>query len=149
MDKPIRKAVRTLLIKDNKIVVIRYKNGDNKDYYDIPGGKIEENESSKEASIREFKEETGINIFNPIKVGHVIVEYPNRIFDFDVYKVTDYEGTPQEFEENNSMWINITDLLENEKKFSCIEMLKYLDSEISLKIFSDEKHNVIRVDKTL
>ena len=47
MDKPIRKAVRTLLIKDNKIVVIRYKNGDNKDYYDIPGGKIEENESSK------------------------------------------------------------------------------------------------------
>ena len=149
MDKPIRKAVRTLLIKDNKIVVIRYKNGDNKDYYDIPGGKIEENESSKEASIREFKEETGINIFNPIKVGHVIVEYPNRIFDFDVYKVTDYEGTPQEFEENNSMWINITDVLENEKKFPCIEMLKYLNDEISLKIFSDEKHNVIKVEKAL
>ena len=147
MDKPIRKAVRTLLIKDNKIVVIRYKNGDNRDYYDIPGGKIEENETSVDTSIREFKEETGINIFNPTLIGHVIVEYPNRIFDFDVYKVTDFDGTPQEFEENNSMWIDITELLKNEKKFPCIEMLKHLDGEISLKIFSDERHNVIKVDK--
>lgn len=149
MDKPIRKAVRTLLIKDNKIVVIRYKNGDNRDYYDIPGGKIEENETSVDTSIREFKEETGINIFNPTLIGHVIVEYPNRIFDFDVYKATDFDGIPQEFEENNSMWIDITELLKNEKKFPCIEMLKYLDSEISLKIFSDGRHNVIKVDRIL
>ena len=43
MDKKIRKAVRTYLIKDNKIVVINYKNHDI-GYYDIPGGKIEKNE---------------------------------------------------------------------------------------------------------
>ena len=59
MDKKIRKAVRTYLIKDNKIVVINYKNHDT-GYYDIPGGKIEENETPEETSIREFKEETGI-----------------------------------------------------------------------------------------
>lgn len=60
--KPVRKAVRTFLINNNKIIVIKYKNNKNKDYYDIPGGKIEENENSIDASIREFKEETGIEI---------------------------------------------------------------------------------------
>ena len=33
-------------------------------YYDIPGGKVEENESAIDASIREFKEETGIEVIN-------------------------------------------------------------------------------------
>ena len=149
LDKIIRKGVRTLLIIDDKIVAIKYKNDENKDYYDIPGGKIEENESSMAASIREFKEETGVDIFNPTLIGHVIVEYPNKIFDFDIYRVTDFDGSPQEFEENNAMWISIVDLLKTEKRFPCIEMLKYLNSEISLRIVSDENHNVIKIEKIL
>ena len=35
--KPVRKAVRTFLINDNKVIVIKYKTDKNKDYYDIPG----------------------------------------------------------------------------------------------------------------
>ena len=43
MDKPIRKAVRCYLIKDNKVVVTKYKENNKKaGYYEIPGGKIEE-----------------------------------------------------------------------------------------------------------
>ena len=46
MDKPIRKAVRCYLIKDNKVVVTKYKEGNKKSgYYEIPGGKIEEGEN--------------------------------------------------------------------------------------------------------
>ena len=54
MDKDIRKAVRTFLIKDNNVVATKYKTEKNLDYYDIPGGKIENGETSLEASIREF-----------------------------------------------------------------------------------------------
>lgn len=50
------------------------------DYYDIPEGKIEECENSIDTSIREFKEETGIEIINQ-----------------------KYKGNPQEFAENYSM----------------------------------------------
>ena len=39
MDKKIRNAVRTILMENNKVVVIKYKNHDT-GYYDIPGGKI-------------------------------------------------------------------------------------------------------------
>lgn len=46
MDKPIRKAVRCYLVKDNKVVVTKYKEGKKKaEYYDIPGGKIEGEET--------------------------------------------------------------------------------------------------------
>ena len=65
MDKPIRKAVRCYLIKDNEVVVTKYKKGNKKEgYYDIPGGKIEEGEIPKQTAIREMKEETGIEIQN-------------------------------------------------------------------------------------
>lgn len=119
----------------------------NMNYYDIPGGKIEENESAINASIREFKEETGIEIINQKYKGNVIVEYPNMIFDFDIYLVNDYKGNPKEFEENYSMWINIEDLLNENKKFPSVEIIKHLEgNNINLKIYSDDDHNILNIE---
>lgn len=145
--KPVRKAVRTFFINDNKVIVIKYKTNKNMNYYDIPGGKIEENESAINASIREFKEETGIEIINQKYKGNVIVEYPNMIFDFDIYLVNDYKGDPKEFEENYSMWISIEDLLKENKKFPSVEIIKHLDgNNINLKIYSDDDHNILNIE---
>lgn len=145
--KSVRKAVRTFLINDNKVIVIKYKTNKNMNYYDIPGGKIEENESAINASIREFKEETGIEIINQKYKGNVIVEYPNMIFDFDIYLVNDYKGNPKEFEENHSMWINIEDLLNENKKFPSVEIIKHLEgNNINLKIYSDDDHNILNIE---
>lgn len=60
--KPIRKAVRTFLINDNKVIALKYTTENNNGFYDIPGGKIEDNETSVDAAIREFKEETTMDI---------------------------------------------------------------------------------------
>ncbi len=145
--KPVRKAVRTFLINDNKVIVIKYKTNKNMNYYDIPGGKIEENESAINASIREFKEETGIEVINQKYKGNVIIEYPNMVFDFDIYLVNDYKGNPQEFDENYSMWINIEDLLNENKKFPSVEIIKYLENnDINLKIYSDDNHNILNIE---
>lgn len=145
--KSVRKAVRTFLINDNKVIVIKYKTNKNMNYYDIPGGKIEENESAINASIREFKEETGIEIIKQKYKGNVIVEYPNMIFDFDIYLVNDYKGNPKEFEENYSMWINIEDLLNENKKFPSVEIIKHLEgNNINLKIYSDDDHNILNIE---
>ena len=57
----IRYAVRVFAFKDNKVACIKYKNI-NKDYFDIPGGKIEDGETEIQTCIREFKEETGMDI---------------------------------------------------------------------------------------
>lgn len=63
MNKPIRKAVRCYLIKDDKVVVTKYKKSNKKEgYYDIPDGKIEEGENPEQTAIREMKEETGLKV---------------------------------------------------------------------------------------
>lgn len=154
MDKLIRKAVRCYLIKDNKVVVTKYKDGNKKSgYYDIPGGKIEEGESPEETAIREMKEETGIDIKNLKYKGNMIIEYPNRIFDFDVFITNVSEGEPQEFEENTSEWIDIKALLQKEKILSNIMILDrffikgLVDDKYDFKmhIQVDEKENILDV----
>ena len=145
MDKIIRKAVRTYLIEDNKVVVINYKEHDN-GYYDIPGGKIEEGETSEETSIREFKEETGITITKQHCIGHNTIEYPERIFEFDIFIVDEYSGEPLEFEENKSMWFNIDDLYKEIKLFPSIEVIKYLKDNMNVKVDCDSNHIILNIE---
>ncbi len=154
MDKSIRKAVRCYLIKDEKVVVTKYKEGNKKfGYYDIPGGKIEEGETSEQTAIREMKEETGLKVGDLKYKGNMIIEYPNRIFDFDVFITNESEGELQEFEENTSEWIEINELLQKEKILSNIMILDrffikgLIDDKYNLKmhIQVDEKENILDV----
>ena len=154
MDKPIRKAVRCYLIKDNKVVVTKYKESNKKaGYYEIPGGKIEEGETPEQTAIREMKEETGLKIRNLKYRGNMTIEYPNRIFDFDVFICNECEGKPQDFEENTSERIEINELLKKQKILSNIIILDrffikgLIDDRYNLKmnIQVDEKENILDV----
>ena len=158
MDKPIRKAVRCYLIKDNEVVVTKYKKGNKKEgYYDIPGGKIEEGETPKQTAIREMKEETGIEIQNLKYKGIMTIEYPDRMFILDTFISKEYEGEPQEFEENTSEWIDIDELLKKEKILSNIILLdKFLikgliddNRNFNLHIKVDEEENILGIDYNL
>lgn len=158
MDKIIRRAVRCYLIENNKVVVTKYKKGNAKEgYYEIPGGKIEEGEISKQTAIREMKEETGIHIKNLTYKGIMTIEYPNRRFVFDIFVANEWEGEPQEFEENTSEWIEINELLQKEKILSNIMILdrffiKGLIEDrynFSMNIVVDEEENILHVDYNL
>lgn len=125
-NKTIRKAVRCYLIKEDKIAVIKYRENNLKPgYYDIPGGKIENGETPEKTVIREMKEETGLTVKNPIYKGNMIVEYPTRIYDFDVFFANESEGNLQQFEENTSEWIRISDLLQKERLLANILILNH------------------------
>ncbi len=158
MDRPIRKAVRCYLIKDEKVVVTKYKEENKKiGYYDIPGGKIEEGETPEQTAIREMKEETGLKVGDLKYKGNMIIEYPNRIFDFDIFIANESEGEPQEFEENTSEWIEINELLQKEKILSNIMILDrffikgLIDDKYNFKmhIQVDEKENILDVEYKL
>lgn len=155
MYKPIRKSVRCYLMKNNKVVVIKYNKGSKKEgCYDTPGGEIEEGEIPKQTVIREMKEETGINIRNPKYRGHMIIEYPNRIFDYDIFIASEYEGEPKNFSKNTSEWIDINELLQKQKLLSNIMILdRYFikgliddNYNVSMYIQVDEEENVLSLD---
>ncbi|MBQ8298556.1 MAG: NUDIX domain-containing protein [Clostridia bacterium] len=154
MEKTIRKAVRCYLIKDEKILVVKYKNDNNKkDFYDIPGGKIEEGETPEQTVIREMNEETGVMPKNIKNKGRMVIEYPKKIFDFNVFYTNEYEGVNQEFEDNISEWIEIDKLLKEDKILpnSLILNRFFIDSLIKeelifdMHIVVDELENVISV----
>ena len=146
MEKKVRKAVRCYLIKNKKVVAIKYKQGNKMSgYYDIPGGKIEEGEMPGETAIREIKEETGLEV-NKLKYkGNMIVEYPEKIFDIDLFITNESKGSLQESEENTAELIEINDLLQKDKILSCIMIL----DKFFLKGLINNKYNVkmnIKVD---
>ncbi len=62
-DIQFRPSVYGILIKDNQVLLSPQWDG-----YDLPGGGVNLDESLEEALIREYKEETGLDI----KVGRVI-----------------------------------------------------------------------------
>ncbi len=61
----MRDSARAVIIEDNKLLVMfrrKIKDGKVNEYYVIPGGGIEENETPKMAVLRELKEELSVDI---------------------------------------------------------------------------------------
>ena len=155
MDKKVRNAVRCFLIKDEKVVVIKYSEASKRaGYYDIPGGKIEDGETMEQTVIREFREETGLVVSNLKYKGVMHIEYPHMEFILNTFVANDYTGCPQNFEENTSEWINISELLKKEKLLSNITILdrpfirnltdEKLEFEMYLNV--DEEENILEVN---
>lgn len=104
-----------------------------------------------------MKEETGLKVKNLKYKGNMIIEYPNRIFDFDVFITNESEGEPQEFEENASEWMEIEKLLQKEKILSNIMILDRFfikglaDDKYNFKMYIqvDEKENILDVEYKL
>lgn len=149
MEKKIRNAVRTFLIRDNQVVCTRYKIS-NVGYIDIPGGKIEVNETPQQAAIREFKEETGIDISELEKLGKIIIEYPDRIYNMEVFLANKYNGIPQEFNENEAFWMPIHDLLKVQNRYAITYLLQpefqnaLKTKNFHIKFLVDENHKVLK-----
>ncbi len=146
----IRYAVRVFAFKDNKVACIKYKNI-NKDYFDIPGGKIEDGETEVQTCIREFKEETGMDIDNLKCIGNIEIMYPNKSkkFIMKTYIANKISGDPQEFDDNYSYWLPIKQLTENEKRFAIThllddDMIKYFESNnLNILFTCDDNHNIV------
>ncbi len=57
-------TVTAIIIKDNKILLLKRNEELFKGYWDLPGGYMQENETTKEALKREVKEELGVSDIN-------------------------------------------------------------------------------------
>lgn len=85
-----------LIIEDDRILLI-YR--EDEDHWEVPGGKVEEDESPTEAAIREAKEEIGVkvNLQKPFYSGEF--QHNGEMFLWHGYVADIDEGDPELKEE--------------------------------------------------
>ena len=123
-----------VIIKDNKIILVKKARGGYKGKLDLPGGGIEHTELPEEALIREIMEEAGINITNYKLLDVVATNIkwemePNLWEDLHhigiLYTVDTNElflkNEADGLDSNGANWYNITEL--NKKELSPFTIL--------------------------
>ncbi|RYG74426.1 8-oxo-dGTP diphosphatase [Lentibacillus lipolyticus] len=73
----MQRVTNCILIQDETILLIKKPR---RGWYAIPGGKMEQGETIKESAVREFQEETGLQLIDPVLGG---------AFTFTVYRNDD------------------------------------------------------------
>ncbi len=120
-------TVLCLIEKDGKILLQNRVKNDWQGYT-LPGGHVERDESFVGAVIREMKEETGLDIKNPILVG--VKQFPIKHGRYVVFlfKTNEYSGNLKPSDEGNIEWVEYDRLKDINTVDDFIELLKVMSS---------------------
>lgn len=109
----MQRITNCILIDGNKVLVLQKPS---KGWWVAPGGKMEEGETVKEASVREYKEETGLSVCDPEIAGifTIVIKDKDIIIDewmMFTFKSSRYEGIMlEESPEGVLAWKDISEI---------------------------------------
>ncbi len=81
----IVKVAAAAIVKDGKMLLTRRGSGEHAGRWELPGGKLEEDESAQEACLREIKEELDLNIAIKSKLTVLEYDYPSFHLSMDIF----------------------------------------------------------------
>jgi 8-oxo-dGTP diphosphatase len=148
-------------LKDNKKILFLYRNGGKEDIhnglYIPPGGKTERGERGIDSIIREFKEETGLDLLNPkLKViatfynkGRILAGKENpEDYCVEIYTANKFSGKLKE-EKAKILWVPEEKLEEIKMHEGDRKLLGLLDKKgIFEAIFQYSLERLIKFDYT-
>lgn len=103
-------VVAAIIKKENKILATKRGYGEFINMWEFPGGKIEADESQKEALIREIKEELDCTI-KPTKFAlNLEYQYPTFYLKMACFEAVITEGTPRLLVHNDARWLTREEL---------------------------------------
>ena len=138
----IIKVVVGVVHNNSKEIFIsrRKKNQFMSGYWELPGGKVENNEDLSSALKRELFEEIGIKIEKYNLIQTIQQEYPKRIINLSVYVIEKYSGTPVGKEGQDFSWSSIEKIEEYELLPTMLKIINRLSLPNSYWITPDN-HN--------
>ena len=95
--------------------------------WEFPGGKVQANESEREALARELHEELGVRLLAAEPVMRLTHDYPDRSVELSLWVVERYRGRPRALDGQQLRWVpperlQAEDILEADRPF--IEALR-------------------------
>ncbi len=121
-------AVCVLIINTNNNNFLSVSLKEDHTDFNLPGGKVEMNESFEEAAIREVKEETGLNVFS------LNFLYKDIDTDYEVitYYTKEYQGFLNTQENHIVKWLPLYDLTKSKKwpEYNSMIYNKYLELKL-------------------
>lgn len=114
-------GVRVIILDDEKRMLMVKQHHEDRDIWMVPGGGIEEGESSIEAAVREVEEETGLCVEIDKLLWHVeeVSERGQRFVNFFTGKIVSGNlalGEDPEFDENHQVLREVKFLTRQEVK---------------------------------
>ena len=121
------------LISDGDKVLLQNRIKEDWKGYTLPGGHVEQGESFVDAVIREMKEETGLDIKNPMLAG--VKQFPikdgkygNGRYIVLLFKASEFSGTVVSSSEGRMEWVEMSKLSELEMVADLEELLEVINN---------------------
>jgi mutator protein MutT len=111
MKFPVIPVSSGLIIQNNKVLIgLRSENDNGGGLWEFPGGKIEINESSEEAVVRELNEELDIVARKPKKIMQYSHRFKNLIFDISFFEVISFKGSIKKVVHDELEWVDLASI---------------------------------------
>ena len=111
MKFPVIPVSSGLIIQNNKVLIgLRSENDNGGGLWEFPGGKIEIDESSEEAVIRELNEELDIVVHKPKKVMQYLHRFKNLIYDISFFEVISFKGSIKHIVHDELKWTDLASI---------------------------------------
>ena len=111
MKFPVIPVSSGLIIQNNKVLIgLRSKSDNGGGLWEFPGGKIEFDESSEEAVIRELNEELDIVVHKPKKVMQYLHRFKNLIYDIHFFEVISFKGSIKNKVHDELKWTDLASI---------------------------------------
>ena len=94
-------------LSEDIFITKRQKNQFMPGFWELPGGKVENNEDHSSALIREIFEETGIKIEKCNLIQTIQQQYSEKMVNLSVYLIDQYSGIPVGKEGQEFSWCSI------------------------------------------
>ena len=110
MSRKTIRVVAAIIKQNNQILVTQRGYGDYKDWWEFPGGKIEEGETPQEALVREIKEELDTEIAVGDHLMTVEYDYPEFHLSMECFWCSVVSGHLSLLEHEAAKWLPQNDL---------------------------------------
>lgn len=116
----------------------------------FPGGHIESGESLTQSVIREMREETGLNIYNPQPCGYKDwIQDDGTRYLVLLYKTNKFSGELKSSEEGRVFWLDRKDIPDANLIWNMRELLEIFEGDMYSEFFFEYKNGAHEPGKLL